>query len=258
MSQKRENRGNRALPFIIIGGVLVVAVALALVLFRSNKSEDRSQSNSASNRTSSSNANRSASLASTPQPAPRDASAGEPGAQPPHVHGDERAIVTLEEFGDYQCPPCGMFHPEVKKLEAKYGTRLRVIFRNLPLPTIHKYAEDAARAAEAAGLQGKFWEMHDLLYQQQNSWKNGPDARAIFATYARAIGLDVERFKRDMDSSEVTGRIAADMRRAESLGLTGTPSIFVNNREVTGDTLAEILKNLQDSVEAAAAAGQKP
>ena len=90
-----------------------------------------------------------------------------------------------------------------------------------------------------------------MLYQQQNVWKNEADVRALFATYARTIGIDVERFKSDMDSPAVAARLAADKQRADSLGLTGTPSILVNNREITGETLQEIFKNTRDSVEAA-------
>lgn len=254
MSRNRQNAKQkevkRSVPFILIGGVLVAAIALALLLFRSNDSGN-SSNNSANNapRGTTAAVNTSDTVGSNSSTPPGAVAAG---AQPPHIHGDPNAPITLEEFGDYQCPPCGLFHPEVKKLETQYGKRLKVVFRNLPLPTIHEHAVDAARAAEAAGLQGKFWEMHDLLYQQQNVWKNEADVRSLFATYARALGLDVERFKSDMDSSAVTARLNADKQRADSLGFTGTPSIMVNNREITGDTLQDIFKNTRDSIAEAA------
>jgi protein-disulfide isomerase len=181
--------------------------------------------------------------------APMNPAGGAPGAQPPHTHGEANAPVTLEEFGDYQCPPCAAFHPELKKMEAQYGARLRVVFRNLPL-RMHQYAADAARAAEAAGLQGKFWEMHDMLYEKQTDWEKGPDVRTMFATYARTLGLDVERFKRDLDSAPVTQRISADVQRADSLGAQGTPTIFVNGREIGGSSMKEIIDNTRASVAA--------
>lgn len=252
MSQKKSTGGKSYLPFVIIGVVLVAVLTLAALMFRSGNSNERAASSSNLTSMPGSNATDNASRAAptAAQPAsgvPR----GAPGAQPPHTHGDANASVTLEEFGDFQCPPCGLFHGELKKMEAKYGSRLRVVFRNLPLTKIHPHATDAARAAEAAGLQGKFWPMHDMLYEKQAAWKNATDVRGVFATYAGTLGLDVERFKRDMDSSIVTQRIAADLQRADSVGAAGTPTIFVNGREVSGETMPDIVRNAHASVDAA-------
>lgn len=252
MSQKKPSGGKSYLPFVIIGVVLVAALAVAALMFRPDTSNQRTPSSSNLNATPDSNAtqntNRAASTITQPASAvPR----GAPGAQPPHTHGDANAAVTLEEFGDYQCPPCGLFHGELKKMEARYGSRLRVVFRNLPLDKIHPHAKDAARAAEAAALQGKFWPMHDMLYNKQEAWKDASDVRGVFATYAGTLGLDVERFKLDMDGSTVSQRIAADLQRADSLGVSGTPTIFVNGREIGGASMADIVKNVHASIDAA-------
>ncbi len=117
------------------------------------------------------------------------------GAEALRVLGKPDAPVTLEEFGDLQCPPCQKMAEPIKELERDYRGRLRVIFRHLPLPT-HGNARDAAFAAEAAGLQGRFWEMHGLLYQEQAVWSQAPEVRELFASYAGTLGLDVARFRR--------------------------------------------------------------
>lgn len=157
----------------------------------------------------------------------------DPGAEPAHVQGNASAPVTLEEFGDFECPPCGMLHPVLKAMEAEFGpARLRVIFREFPLVPTHVHALAAARAAEAAGLQGKFWEMHDMIYEHQKDWHDAFDVRPIFESYATKIGLDVEQFRRDNSSEIVERRIFLDGKRAHSLGVKGTPTVFLNGREV--------------------------
>jgi protein-disulfide isomerase len=176
------------------------------------------------------------SLRRAPAEKVRETAKASPGAQPPHVRGDAGAPVTLEEFGDFQCPPCAALYPELKKVEAEYGTRLRVIFRHFPLPS-HKHAVEAARASEAAALQGRFWEMHDRLYENQEQWGEACDVRQQLAAYARGLGLDAERFARDMDRPEVAERIKLDQQRGESVDVDGTPSIFVNGRELPSSSL---------------------
>ena len=148
-----------------------------------------------------------------------------------HVRGNPDAPVTLEEFGDFQCPPCGQFAAFVHELLTEYDSRLRVVFRNFPLPA-HKHAREAAQAAEAAGLQGKFWEMYDTLYREQSLWSNASNARELFESYAGTIGLDVNRFKKDMDSEKVRERIDSDHALADSLGVKVTPTLFINNRAI--------------------------
>ena len=163
---------------------------------------------------------------------PVTAAAPLPGAEPAHVRGPQNAPVTLEEFGDFECPPCGLFYPILKGVEGQYGERLKVIFREFPLTPPHVHALAAARAAEAAGLQGKFFEMHDLLYENQKNWKDVFDVRPIFAEYANRIGLDVERWKADQDGEIVARRITLDGSRGHSLGIKGTPTVLLNGTDI--------------------------
>ncbi|HWS53772.1 MAG TPA: thioredoxin domain-containing protein [Pyrinomonadaceae bacterium] len=213
----------RFLPFIIIGGVLAVVVGTAVVFMRSNDPGAASNNDPAAAKTGAN--------AAAP-PAPRRSPL--PGAQPPHSVGPETAPVTLEEFGDFQCPPCGRMHPLVQEIEKDYGDRLRFVYRHFPLQQLHKNAFSAARAAEAAGMQGKFWEMHDLIFDNQLQWAESPEPRNIFNDYARRLGLSVEKFQSDMARQDVADRVMADYQRGNSLGVTGTPTFFVNGRELPG------------------------
>jgi protein-disulfide isomerase len=176
------------------------------------------------------------------------ASTTKPGAQPPHVRGDPKAPVTLEEFGDFECIPCFILWPALRNLEHDYGEKLAVIFRNNPMPQ-HPKALDGARAAEAAGLQGKFWVMHDVLYLQRGEWTKAADPRSKFSEFARRMQLDVDRFNRDFQSEEVTKRLRDDHDRAAALGLDRTPVVFINGRraQLQGD----VEKGLHDDIEAA-------
>ena len=222
----------RILPFLIIAVVLGAGLLTARYLQRASSETPPA----------------------SPTPAPRASplasavSPQEPGAEPAHALGNANAPVTLEEFGDFECPPCGMLHPILKSLESEYGpAKLRIVFREFPLVPTHPHALAAARAAEAAGLQGKFWEMHDMIYEHQKDWHEAFDVRPIFEGYAKTIGLDVEQFTRDNTSEIVERRIFLDGKRAHSLGVQGTPTVFLNGREVPFESLpAEKLKPLID------------
>jgi protein-disulfide isomerase len=194
----------RYLPFVIIGAVFLGALGAGVALYRSARN-----------------------------PAPT----ATPSAPPdmfesfsPHVRGGNNAPVTLEEYGDYQCPPCGALFPMLKSIEAQYGERLRFVFRQYPLSTMHPHALVAAQAAEAAGLQGRFWEMHDRLYENQQKWSAEVDPRPLFINYARDIGIDVDRFISDMNGQQVKARVTSDRLRGSSMGVTGTPTLFINGR----------------------------
>ena len=162
---------------------------------------------------------------------------GVPGAEPAHTRGPATAPAQIEEFGDFQCPPCGMFHPVLEQMEAEFGDQLRVTFREFPLVPTHQHALAAASAAEAAGLQGKFWEMHKLIYDHQKDWKGEFDVRPIFEGYARQIGLDINKYNSDVTSDFVAQRIFMDGRRGHSLGVQGTPTVFLNGVEVPFENL---------------------
>jgi protein-disulfide isomerase len=191
-------------PFLIIAIVLVIAVVGGMFLLKSGQ-----------------NNNSSTAVEVNPKP---------DGTGQPKVPTD--VVVTLEEFGDYQCPPCGQLHPTLKKLKQEFGPNLNFVFRNLPLPTIHKNALAAAQAAEAARMQNRFWEMHDLLYENQDLWKDDINPRQIFLKFAGDLGLDTARFVRDLDNPQVQLRIQADMEAASSLGIAGTPTILIDGRQL--------------------------
>ena len=218
----------RILPFIIILVVLGLALGSAWYLTRTTPATPTV----AGQPTSASPAGSQAS--SVQQTA---ANAGVPGAEPAHTRGPANAPVHIEEFGDFECPPCGLFHPILEQMEGEFGDKIQVTFREFPLVPPHQHALAAASAAEAAGLQGKFWEMHKLLYDRQNSWKGQFDVRPVFEGYAKEIGLDVDRYNRDVGSDLVQQRIFQDGKRGHSLGVKGTPTVFMNGREVPFEQL---------------------
>jgi protein-disulfide isomerase len=148
-----------------------------------------------------------------------------------HVRGNPDAPVTLEEFADFQCPPCGNFSGFAEELLKEYDSRLRIVFRNFPLP-MHEHAREAAMAAEAAGLQGRFWEMHDVLYREQAAWSKAPNARELFESYAGTIGLNLDQFKKDVDSEKVRAQVDADHALGDFLGIKVTPTLFINHQPV--------------------------
>ncbi len=151
------------------------------------------------------------------------------GASPAWTKGNPNATVVIEEFGDYQCPVCGVFHKTMKEIETAYGNRIKFTFRNFPL-TMHPFAYDAARAAEAAGNQGKFWEMHNKIYESQQEWSAASDAKVNFLTYAKDLGLDLDKFATDMGAQNIVGRVSDDMRRGKAIDLNSTPTIIINGK----------------------------
>jgi len=168
-------------------------------------------------------------------------------AESVHIRGNPAAAVTLEEFGDFECPSCANLAPFLDQVIKEYHPRARLIFRNFPL-SMHQYARDAAQAAEAAGLQGRYWEMHDTLYREQPVWSSSNDARTLFISYAETLGLDLQRFKRDMESEKVRARIESDQARAKSLGVQTAPSLFVDKREMgANDRNPEGVRRLVDA-----------
>jgi len=226
----------RLLPFIIILVVLGAAVGSAMYFTRSTPGSNGTRSN----------APLTVSTAPNTQPPPIS---GVPGADPPHTLGSPNAPARLEEFGDFQCPPCGAFHPILQQMHAEFGDKLQITFREFPLYPNHQHSVVAASAAEAAGLQGKFWEMHDLIYEHQNDWKDKFDVRPIFEGYAKQIGLDIDRWKQDSVSEQVARRITSDGNRGHSMGVSGTPTVFLNGREVPFESLpAEKLRPIIQAV----------
>ena len=140
-----------------------------------------------------------------------------------HIQGPADAAVTLVEYGDYECPYCGAAYPIVKKLQGRMGDGLRFVFRNFPISTSHPHAEQAAEAAEASAAQGRFWEMHDLLYENQTQLRD----QDLYA-YAEQLGIDVERFDKDLAEHVHAPRVHEDFMSGVRSGVNGTPSFYVN------------------------------
>lgn len=140
-----------------------------------------------------------------------------------HVYGTESALCTLVEYGDYQCPGCGELFVIIRDLQASLGERLRIVYRHYPLGGIHPEAQEAAEAAEAAGAQGRFWQMHDLLFQNQQALK-----RKNLVAYAENLGLDVNRFRTELKQRVYEERVREDFRRGVQNGVFRTPGLFLN------------------------------
>lgn len=157
-----------------------------------------------------------------------------------HKKGNERASVTLIEYLDFECEACGAYYLTVKELSTIYEADLQVIARYFPLPG-HKNSSTSARAAEAAARQGKFWEMHNLLFDRQKDWGEKPQSDpTIFENYAQELGLDMETFRRDVNSDDVKSRVELDRKMGASLGIDSTPTFFLNG---------ELLSNPRNSRE---------
>jgi protein-disulfide isomerase len=163
-----------------------------------------------------------------------------------HIEGEGKDHVTLTEYGDYECPYCGEYYPTLKTVQAKYSQEIYFQFRNFPLTSLHPHAFAGSRAAEAAGEQGKYWQMHDLLYEQNETyydsneqaatWINAPDSVLLsqyFDADAKQLGLNVAKFNTAYNSNAVNDVIDADMSEGQKLGIEGTPTFFINGKQIT-------------------------
>lgn len=161
-----------------------------------------------------------------------------------HVEGDPKSKVVLIEYGDFQCPSCGGAHPGVKKITEDYGDKIAFVFRNFPLTTIHPNALAASAAAEAAGVQGKYWEMHNILYEQQNSWSNASSEERTtkFVTFAKQLGLDETKFRENIASDTVAKKISFDQATGKKLEVSATPSFFLNGEKVNSDISGKLVQ----------------
>src|SRR6266550_5590406 len=205
----------RYLPFIIIVVVLIAVVGIFSVTLRRGSGD----------------ADLGPGIPNSNQPSPtasNSAAQNQPAPAPTRPNVKVSSPVVLEEYGDYQCPPCGQLYPELKQIEKEYGNQVQIVFHHFPLAKIHKNALVAAHAAEAARNQHKFWEMHDRLYLNQKEWAELEDPRPVFISYARQLNLNADQFKQDMESNQVDQRISADIQRGQSVGVTGTPTVFLD------------------------------
>lgn len=167
-----------------------------------------------------------------------------------HVQGENAKKVVLVEYGDYQCPACGSYYPIVKQVVEKYKADIQFQFRNFPLSQIHQNARAGSRAAEAAAMQGKFWEMHDLLYEQQKSWESSTSVVPIFESYATQLGLDMAKFKTDYAGTEVNDITNADYEEGVKLGVNSTPTFFLQGKKIEKNpqTLDDFNKLIEEAI----------
>ncbi len=160
--------------------------------------------------------------------------------------GSPSGNVTLVEYADFQCPACKAYYPVVKQLQKDYGDRLHFVYRFFPLENVHKNAESSARAAYAAALQGKFWEMHDTLFQNQDAWAGLSDPTDTFTDYAKTLGLNVDQFRKDYTSNAASKFVENAYQTALNMGLQGTPSFFINGKFIENPQGYQPFKDLID------------
>lgn len=151
-----------------------------------------------------------------------------------HVMGQNSKKVVLVEYGDYQCPACGAYYPIVKQLTDTYQQEIQFQFRNFPLDSIHPNARAGARAAEAAGKQNKYWEMHDKLYESQQTWASmdAASVKVVFEGYAKDLSLDIAKFQTDFASKEANDAINADIAEGQKIGANSTPTFVLNGKKI--------------------------
>lgn len=158
----------------------------------------------------------------------------------------DSAKVTIVEFGDYQCPACRQAYPTVKRVIKDYSGKINFVFRNFPLPQ-HKNAQISAEAAEAAGVQGKFWQMHDKLYENQDQWAESDQPLDVFLNYATELSLDVTKFQTDVIDKRYIQKITQDQNDGDGLGINATPTFFINQQKIEGVPSYDDFKNKIDS-----------
>ena len=158
--------------------------------------------------------------------------------------GNGESKILVVGYGDFQCSACGRYYPLLKQLNQEFGDRVQFVYRHFPLKQTHRNAEPAAFAAEAAGMQGKFWEMHDLIFEGQADWSEKRNAKDIFAEYAQSLNLDMEKFKTDVRSKEVKNKVRNDYSSGIKAGVNSTPTLFLNGKKLQNPRDYEELKRL--------------
>ncbi len=164
-----------------------------------------------------------------------------------HIRGPQTSAAVLIEYSDFQCPACGAYYPIVKNIEKKYGDKITIVYRQFPLTQIHQHAQLAAQAAEAANLQGKFWEMHDLLFDRQKVWSTVSDDKKTFTDYAKELKLDENTFTSDLTSAPVKDRVNRDVTSGNAIGISGTPTFFLNGTKLENPKNEEAFYTLIDA-----------
>jgi protein-disulfide isomerase len=188
-----------------------------------------------------------------PELAKRDGTLSSPVSAADWTKGSKSPKVTFVEYSDFECPACGAYHPLLEEMYAKYKNNLSFTYRHFPLPQ-HQNALPAAYAAEAAGAQGKFWEMADMLFVNQAAWSEATDAPTIFEGYATKLGLDIAKYKTDVASDATKARIEANMKSGTLSALDHTPTFFINGKMIENPRSKEELFALVDSAIASSTA----
>ncbi|OGL30420.1 hypothetical protein A3F37_00910 [Candidatus Saccharibacteria bacterium RIFCSPHIGHO2_12_FULL_41_12] len=165
---------------------------------------------------------------------------------PSHKVGNLSSKVTLTEYGDFQCPACKSYYPIVKQIKETNKDKIVFEFKHFPLVQIHPNSFVAARAAEAAGKQGKFFEYHDLLYENQDSWAQEQSPTPIFEEFAKQLGLNVDQFKKDVASEQISSIINANAKDAQTVGANSTPTFFINGKKITSPKSVEEFQKVID------------
>ncbi len=166
-----------------------------------------------------------------------------------HIKGPNTAKVTLVEYSDFECPACAQYEPILRELTRSFPDDLRIVYRHFPLSQIHPNAISSAIASEAAAKQGKFWEMHDLLFDRQSQWVDVASTDSLFTDYAVEIGLDKNKFIADLTANDTLDRVMLDKMSAENAGLGGTPTFFLNGSQAQLRTLEEFKTAIQKIVD---------
>lgn len=164
------------------------------------------------------------------------------------IRGDREAKVTLVEYGDFQCPSCATYEPILKRLLEETPAGLRIVFRHFPLVQIHKNALPSSKAAEAAGKQGKFWDMHDILFETQSDWDNLGNPKDKFIEYAKRLELDEQKFTDDYESKEISVKIDADTLSGNNLKVNATPTFYLNGKFIQPRSYEQFKKLADDEI----------
>jgi protein-disulfide isomerase len=238
-------------PILLIGAVLAIALIGGSLFYGCSSTPSN---NGTTNKPP-------ATTAAAPPPAAKQTipPGAPPGAEPPEQMGSPNAAVTLEEFADFQCGSCAAAHPAMNEIKGMYGTRIHFIFRNFPLQiAAHDKAYEAALAASAAGMQGKFWDMQNILFSNQKTWSSDPTYKEIWKGYAQKIGLNMAKWETDMGGLGAKTRVEKDIERGKAVGINSTPTLFMNGTAVPfADMKVDSLKALIDA-ELQKAPGQNP
>ena len=162
-----------------------------------------------------------------------------------HVFGKKESKIVLIEYGDFQCPGCAGAHPNLKTISEKYKDKIAFVFRNFPLTSIHPNARAAAAAAEAAGLEGKYWEMHDKIYTNQKSWEGSSTSERtqLFAGYAKEVGIDNATFEKALTNVSINQQISFDQALGKKINVSGTPTILLNGEKLSDEISNDVIQS---------------